>query len=91
VEALHLSARAHDRILKVARTLADLEGSARIGPGHVSEAVQYRPVYRATRDTPELPPASSSFRKFFADLRPDGAEHPAGASSPAHQPEREPT
>lgn len=39
---LNLSARAYDRILKVARTIGDLEGAANIAPEHVSEAIQYR-------------------------------------------------
>ncbi|MHB1160078.1 MAG: YifB family Mg chelatase-like AAA ATPase [Chloroflexota bacterium] len=43
VAQMHLSARAYHRILKVARTIADLEGSPQIGPAHVAEAVQYRP------------------------------------------------
>jgi magnesium chelatase family protein len=46
VQSLNLSARAYDRILKVARTVADLEEAARIEAPHLQEAISYRTLDR---------------------------------------------
>ena len=40
---MNLSARAYHRVLKLARTIGDLAGSAAIEPAHIAEALQYRP------------------------------------------------
>jgi magnesium chelatase family protein len=53
-ERLFLSARGYHRVLKVARTIADLENANEIAPGHIGEALRYRPM---TRTAAIVPPA----------------------------------
>ncbi|MEF2965227.1 YifB family Mg chelatase-like AAA ATPase [Paenibacillus sp. M1] len=49
-DALGLSMRAYDRIIKLSRTIADLEGAAEILPAHVAEAIQYRQLDQRPQD-----------------------------------------
>jgi magnesium chelatase family protein len=52
IDKLGLSARAFNRVLKIARTIADITGSADVGVAHISEAIQYRNLDRGSRLTP---------------------------------------
>ncbi|MFL5500384.1 MAG: YifB family Mg chelatase-like AAA ATPase [Gemmatimonadaceae bacterium] len=45
-DRLRLSARGYHRVLKVGRTIADLEGCTQIGPAHIAEALRYRPLIK---------------------------------------------
>ena len=48
-DAMGLTARRYDRILMVARTVADLDGSETIQPQHIAEAIQFRAVHLGNR------------------------------------------
>jgi magnesium chelatase family protein len=49
IDKFGLSARAFNRVLKIARTIADLEGVPDVGAAHISEAIQYRNLDRGAR------------------------------------------
>jgi len=52
-ERLSLSARGYHRVLKVARTIADLERSTEVAPAHVAEALRYRPIGKSAATVPQ--------------------------------------
>ena len=62
MDVLGLSLRAYTKVLKVARTLADLEGQISISNSHVAEAVQYRQLDRDPRSQ-DAGPAAASVRR----------------------------
>ncbi len=59
-ERLSLSARGYHRVLKVARTIADLEDASEIAPGHIGEALRYRPMGRPETSLRPVQHASAS-------------------------------
>ena len=66
MERLGLSARAFHRILKIARTIADLEGEAHPAPAHVAEAIQYRTLDRQFGSEKGAMFVKEALQKYFA-------------------------
>ncbi|HEU4535064.1 MAG TPA: YifB family Mg chelatase-like AAA ATPase, partial [Polyangiaceae bacterium] len=69
VDRLGLSARAYSKVLKVARTVADLEGAADVGAWHVAEALQLRPFDRAGARSRPAEAAPETVRSFNGSAR----------------------
>ena len=60
------SARAHDRLLKLARTVADLDGSAEVEAGHIAEAVQYRALDKPMEGRPRRGTSATDVARSLA-------------------------
>jgi magnesium chelatase family protein len=67
-EKLALSARGYHRVLKVARTIADLESAIEIATAHIAEALRYRPVLRNALPVAPLPPRREQERSPTTDM-----------------------
>jgi magnesium chelatase family protein len=79
IDKKQLSARSHDRILKVARTIADLRGCADVGEGDVQEAAQMRCLDEPLKGRPRRPFDFRAIARQLALHKPPGnppGEHP---------------